>query len=69
MVLSSCESRYPTTPTKFIIEEITRNQIEGTNLYFIVPIRPQGLSTIPIWVVDSVGKFNVGDTLVLQPIR
>lgn len=73
VVLSSCEeSRYPETPSKFVVERIELNKTKGTSIYLVRPIEQKDLNMsktwVPslTWVVDSVGKFNAGDTLSFQ---
>jgi len=70
---SSCESsEYPTEQTKWVIEQIKTNKtnkVNGTTLYFAVPINPKDLNCNETWFVDSIGKFNPGDTVSFQAYK
>jgi hypothetical protein len=71
VVLSSCgnsDSKYPTKPSKFIITRIEPNT-KNTSIYLVEPIERLNLNMNHTWVVDSVGKFNAGDTLSFQHYR
>jgi len=70
VVLSSCEeSRFPETPSKFVVKRIEPNKTKGTSIYLVIPIEKKDLNMNGTWFVDSVGRFNAGDTLSLQPDR
>ena len=67
VVLSSCEeSKFPTTPSKFVVEQIKPNKTNGTSIYLVRPIEQKDLNMSKTWFVDSVGRFNTGDTLSFQ---
>ena len=67
VVLSSCrESHFPETPSKFLVVQIQPNQTKGTSTYLVKPIDKKELNIRETWFVDSVGKFNAGDTLSFQ---
>jgi hypothetical protein len=67
VALSSCEeSKFPETPSKFIIDRIILNKTKGTSLYLVRPIEQKALNMSETWFVDSVGRFNAGDTIVFQ---
>lgn len=68
VMISSCrrESKFPQEPSKFVVTEIQNNKTKGTNLYFVEPIEKYDLNISRTWFVDSVGKFNAGDTLSFQ---
>lgn len=71
VVLSACDSsnrKFPTTPSKFIVTRIEPNT-KTTSIYLVEPIEKQDLNINYTWVVDSVGKFNAGDTLSFQHYR
>ena len=68
VVLSACgnsDRNFPTKPSKFIITRIETNT-KTTSIYLVEPIEKQDLNMSHTWVVDSVGKFNAGDTLSFQ---
>lgn len=68
VVLSSCkESTFPETPSKFVVERIELNKTKGTSIYLVRPIEKKDLNISRTWFVDSVGRFNVGDTLSFHP--
>lgn len=70
IVLSSCEeSMYPETPSKFVVERIEPNKTKGTSIYLVRPIEKKNLNMSKTWFVDSVGRFNAGDTLSFQHYR
>lgn len=70
VVLSSCEeSKFPTTPSKFVVERIEPNKTNGTSIYLVRPIEKKDLNMSKTWFVDSVGRFNAGDTLSFQHHR
>lgn len=67
LVASSCkETTYPETPSKFVVERIQLNKTKGTCIYLVAPIETKDLTINKTWIVDSVGKFDVGDTLSFQ---
>jgi len=44
VVLSSCrESRFPETPSKFVVERIEPNKTKGTSLYLARPIEQKDI--------------------------
>jgi hypothetical protein len=70
VVLSSCEeSTFPETPSKFVVERIEPNKTKGTSIYLVRPIEKKDLNMSKTWFVDSVGRFNAGDTLSFQHYR
>ena len=70
VVLSSCEeSKFPETPSKFVVERIEPNKTKGTSIYLVRPIEKKDLNMSKTWFVDSVGRFNAGDTLSFQHYR
>lgn len=68
MFYSCDDGIYPTTPSKFIIQQIKINKakVKGTSAYFVTPIEVLDLNINSTWFIDSVGKFNVGDTVSFQ---
>jgi hypothetical protein len=71
VVLSSCdvETKFPNTQSKFVVKKIQTNKTKGTNLYLVEPIDKMDLNMKGTWFVDSVGRFNPGDTLSFQHYR
>ena len=70
MCFISCEeSKFPETTSKFLVERIEPNKTKGTSLYLVRPIEQKDLNMSKTWIVDSVGKFNAGDTLSFQHCR
>ena len=71
VVLSACgnsDKNFPTKPSKFIVTRIEPNT-KNTSIYLVEPIEKKDLNMNYTWVVDSVGKFNAGDTLSFQHYR
>lgn len=68
VMLSSCgeETEYPNTISKFVVERIEPNKTKGLSIYLAKPIDKKNLNMSSTWFVDSVGKFNAGDTLSFQ---
>lgn len=70
ILLSSCgESKFPETTSKFRVENIEPNKTKGTSIYLVSPIEQKDLNVRKTWFVDSVGRFNAGDTLSFQHYR
>lgn len=73
IILSSCDgitSEFPETPSKFIVNEIRPNKTSGTNIYLAIPLGDtKDLDVNSTWFVDSVGVFNVGDTISFQLVN
>jgi hypothetical protein len=62
---SSPHNDFPTTPSKWIVKEIKTNT-KNTSIYLVEPIEKEDLNMRYTWMVDSIGKFNAGDTLSFQ---
>jgi hypothetical protein len=71
VVLSSCgeETKYPNSQSKFVVTRIEPNKTKGTSIYLVEPIGKMDLNISHTWFVDSVGRFNAGDTLCFQHYR
>ena len=71
VVLSSCdvETKFPNSQSKFVVKRIQPNKTKGTSLYLVEPIDKMDLNMKGTWFVDSVGRFNAGDTLSFQHYR
>ncbi len=71
VVLSSCgeETKYPNSQSKFVVTRIEPNKMKGTSIYLVEPIGKMDLNMNHTWFVDSVGRFNAGDTLCFQHYR
>lgn len=71
VVLSACgnsDRNFPTKPSRFIVTTIKPNT-KTTSIYLVEPTEQQGLNMNFTWIVDSVGKFNAGDTLSFQHLK
>ena len=68
VVLLSCDNKFPTTPSKFIVTRIEVNT-KTTSIYLVEPTGKQNLNMNHTWIVDSIGKFNAGDTLSFRHYR
>jgi hypothetical protein len=67
-LITSCsneEDNMPTTATKWRVEKIQPNA-KSTSAYLLMPIEKGDLNANYTWIIDSVGKFNAGDTLSFQ---
>jgi hypothetical protein len=71
VVLSSCgeETKFPNSQSKFIVTRIEPNKTKGTSIYLVEPIGKMDLNMSHTWFVDSIGRFNAGDTLCFQHYR
>jgi hypothetical protein len=71
VVLSSCgkEPKFPNSQSKFVVTRIEPNKTKGTSIYLAEPIGKMDLNMSHTWFVDSVGRFNAGDTLCFQHYR
>jgi hypothetical protein len=71
VVLSSCgeENKFPNSQSKFVVTRIEPNKTKGTSIYLAEPIGKMDLNMSHTWFVDSIGRFNAGDTLCFQHYR
>lgn len=67
----SCDKQYhDTEQSRFVVTEIMeRKGMSKMTSYNVLMLDTSGVGTIDFWVVDSVGKYNVGDILILQPFK
>jgi len=68
--LSSCGSiEYnETDQSKFLVKEIVeRKGMSKMTTYKVLMLDASNIGETEFWVVDSVGKYKVGDRLWLQP--
>lgn len=70
-VFTSCEKEFnDTNPSVFVVKEIKeRKGMSSMTSYRVLMLDASGLGEIDFWVVDSVGKHNIGDRLILQPCK
>lgn len=71
ILLSACGNsnvKFPTTTSKFIVTRIQPNT-KTTSIYLVEPTETQDLNMHNTWIVDSIGKFNAGDTVSFQRYR
>ena len=68
-VFISCEKQYnDTEQNTFVVKEIQeRKGMSKMTTYKVLMLDASGLGETYFWVVDSVGKYNIGDKLILQP--
>ena len=66
--LSSCiHDDIPTEQSKWVIKTIRLNKKgNGTCIYFAFPICNMNLDVSRTFFVDSIGKYNTGDTIHFQ---
>ena len=62
------KAEFPTIPTKFVVATIEQNE-RGTSLYYVYPIEKKNLNVNSTWFIDSVGKYNAGDTVCFHSYR
>ena len=67
--ISCSKCKFPESTSKFIVERIEPNKTKGTSIYLVRPLDQKDLNMSKTWIVDSVGKFNAGDTLSFQHYR
>lgn len=70
--LSSCESKTynDTDQSKFVVKEVLeRKGMSKMTTYKVLMLDASGIGEKDFWITDSIGKYNVGDRLWLQPCR
>lgn len=72
VVLSSCcgtegGSWYKDSePNKFVVVEVRdRSGMQSMTTYKVRMLDESGLGTTDFWMVDTIGKYNLGDALIL----
>jgi len=67
--LSSCSSEFNDTgQSKFVVKKVLeRKGMSKMTTYKVLMLDASGLGEKSFWMVDSVGKYKVGDRLWLQP--
>ncbi len=70
-VFTSCEKEfYDTEQSRFVVKEIQeRKGMSKMTTYKLLMLDASGVGKIDLWVVDSIGKYNIGDRLILQPCK
>jgi hypothetical protein len=71
-VFISCEEKEfnDTEQNRFVVKEIKeRKGLSKMTSYKVLMLDASGLGETVFWVVDSVGKYNIGDRLILQPCK
>lgn len=70
-VFTSCEKEFnDTEQSKFVVKEIKeRKGMYKMTSYKVLMLDASGLGETSFWVVDSVGKYNIGDRLILKPCK
>ena len=64
---TSCEFN-DTEQSNFVVKKIKeRKGMSKMTSYKVLMLDASGLGETSFWVVDSVGKYNIGDRLILQP--
>jgi hypothetical protein len=65
----SCDtSKFPKEPTRWRIT-LTKPNTALTSLYYAEPVRTLDLSCHSTWFVDSVGKYDAGDTICFTLLK
>lgn len=68
--LSSCGSNdfNDTEQSKFVVKEVVeRKGMSKMTTYKVLMLDASGIGEKGFWMVDSIGKYKVGDRLWLQP--
>jgi hypothetical protein len=68
--VSSCErpGYNDTEQSKFVVKEVVeRIGMSKMTTYKVLMLDASGIGGVDFWMVDSVGKYNVGERLWLQP--
>jgi hypothetical protein len=67
--LSSCSREYnDTDQSKFVVKEVLeRKGMSKMTTYKVLMLDASGIGEKSFWMVDSIGKYKVGDRLWLQP--
>lgn len=70
-VFTSCESGYnDTNPNVFVVKQIKeRKGMSNMISYKVLMLDASGLGGTQFWFVDSIGKHDIGDRLILQPCK
>jgi hypothetical protein len=70
-VFTSCEKEFnDTEQSKFVVKEIKeRKGMYKMTSYKMLMLDASGLGETDFWVVDSVGKYNIGDRFILKPCK
>lgn len=71
LTFTSCDKQYyDTEQSRFVVKEILeRKGMSKMTTYKVLMLDASGIGDIDFWIVDSVGKYNVGDRLILQPLK
>jgi ABC-type phosphate transport system permease subunit len=70
--ISSCSSDeyHETEQSKFIVKEILeRKGMSKMTTYKVLMVDASGIGEKEFWIVDSIGKYDIGDMLWLQPYK
>ena len=61
---------YDTDQSKFVVKEVLeRKGMSKMTTYRVLMLDASGIGEKEFWIVDSIGKYNVGDRLWLQPCQ
>lgn len=67
LTVASCGSNYPKETTEFVVTGIQSANFDTMLAYRIAKINNKLNTKIDYtWIVDTYGKYKVGDTLVLK---
>lgn len=68
--LMSCSEYNETEQSRFIVKEVVgRKGMRKLTTYKVLMLDASGIGEADFWMVDTIGKYKVGDKLVLQPYR
>jgi len=67
MLSCGCGCGYQDVQTKFVVTRVLdRGGMKDMTTYQVKVLDQAGLGNTNFWIVDSIGKYEVGDVLVLQ---
>lgn len=65
---TSCVNNYHDAPqNEFIVDKVLpRDGMKSMTTYRVTMLDASGIGSVEFWMVDSIGKYKVGDRLLLQ---
>ena len=65
MTMLSCDTSFPNTQSTWVVSKI-EYQREFMSTYFLITTDNTNLNVGSTWMMDSIDKFEVGDTVVFS---
>jgi hypothetical protein len=71
LTFTSCKKQYyDTEQNRFVVKKILeRKGMSKMTTYEVLMLDASGIGGTSFWIVDSIGKHNIGDKLILQPLK